>query len=126
MSALSDRIATVYRQESGRILARLIRVLGGDFQLAEEGLHDAFEAALTQWAEDGVPPGPRAWILRTARNKAIDRLRRRIRLEEKLAQIALEEEAIDVALANEADPVGDDRLRLIFTCCNPALGVDAQ
>ena len=129
MSALSDRIATVYREESGRVLARLIRVLGGDFQLAEEGLHDAFEAALTQWGEGGVPAEPRAWILRAARNKAIDRLRRRVRLEEKLQEIARAEEAIDeAALDGEADPdpVGDDRLRLIFTCVNPALGVDAQ
>src|ERR1700729_3930927 len=126
MSALSDRIATVYREESGRVLARLIRVLGGDFQLAEEGLHEAFEAALTQWSEGGVPPGARAWILRAARNKAIDRLRRRVRLEEKLAEIAREEEAIDDGATGEGDPVGDDRLRLIFTCCNPALGPDAQ
>ncbi len=126
MSAVSEKIAAVYREESGRVLARLIRVLGGDFQLAEEGLHDAFEAALTQWSEGGVPPEPRAWILRAARNKAIDRLRRRVRLEEKLAEIAHEEETIDDAGHGEADPVGDDRLRLIFTCCNPALGVDAQ
>src|SRR5580704_15027516 len=126
MSALSDRIATVYREESGRVLARLIRVLGGDFQLAEEGLHDAFEAALSQWTEGGVPPEPRAWILRAARNKAIDRLRRRVRLEEKLAEIAREEETIDDAERADEDPVGDDRLRLIFTCCNPALGTDAQ
>ena len=125
MSELSQRIAEVYREESGRVLARLIRVLGGDFQLAEEGLHDAFEAALVQWAAEGVPPQPRAWVLRTARNKAIDRLRRRVRLEEKLAEIAREEEAIEEA-EPERDPVGDDRLRLIFTCCNPALGVDAQ
>jgi RNA polymerase sigma-70 factor (ECF subfamily) len=126
MSALSERIAAVYREESGRVLARLIRVLGGDFQLAEEGLHDAFEAALTQWAEGGVPDAPRAWILRAARNKAIDRLRRRVRLEEKLQEIAREEEEIVEAGEAEEDPVGDDRLRLIFTCCNPALGADAQ
>jgi RNA polymerase sigma-70 factor (ECF subfamily) len=126
MSALSERIASVYRDESGRVLARLIRVLGGDFQLAEEGLHDAFEAALTQWAEGGVPAEPRAWILRAARNKAIDRLRRRVRLEEKLQEIAREEEEIVEAGEADEDPVGDDRLRLIFTCCNPALGADAQ
>jgi len=124
--SLSERIAAVYREESGRVLARLIRVLGGDFQLAEEGLHDAFEAALTQWTASGVPDEPRAWILRAARNKAIDRLRRRVRLEEKLEEIAREEEAIDGDGDTDADPVGDDRLRLIFTCCNPALGLDAQ
>src|SRR5271154_4233557 len=95
MSPVSERIAAIYREESGRVLARLIRVLGGDFQLAEEGLHDAFEAALTQWPASGVPDEPRAWILRAARNKAIDRLRRRTRLEEKLAEIAREEEAIE-------------------------------
>src|SRR5271166_6443927 len=117
MSALSERITSVYSEESGRVLARLIRVLGGDFQLAEEGLHDAFEAALTQWTEGGLPAEPRAWILRTARNRAIDRLRRRVRLEEKLQEIALAEEAI-VEEEGEADPdpVGDDRLRLVFTC----------
>ena len=126
MGSVTTQIAALYREESGRVLARLIRVLGGDFQLAEEGLHDAFEAALTQWTTEGVPPEPRAWILRTARNKAIDRLRRRVRLEEKLAQIAVEEEAIDVGPEADGDPVGDDRLRLIFTCVNPALGVEAQ
>lgn len=126
MSSSSDHIAALYREESGRVMARLIRVLGGDFQLAEEALHDAFEAALTQWPEAGIPPEPRAWITRTARNKAIDRLRRRVRLEEKLAQIALEEEAIDHGPDADGDPEGDDRLRLIFTCCNPALGADAQ
>jgi RNA polymerase sigma-70 factor (ECF subfamily) len=129
MDGVSETIAAVYREESGRVLSRLIRVLGGDFQLAEEALHDAFEAALLQWPADGVPAEPRAWILRTARNKAVDRLRRRARLEEKLAEIAHEEEAIDgEALVSRAerDPVGDDRLRLIFTCANPALGADAQ
>ncbi len=127
MSPVSERIAAVYREESGRVLARLIRVLGGDFQLAEEALHDAFEAALLQWPEGGVPAEPRAWILRAARNKAIDRLRRRTRLEEKLAAVALAEEEIAESAA-DGDPGAafDDRLRLIFTCCNPALGVDAQ
>ncbi|MFT3771406.1 MAG: sigma-70 family RNA polymerase sigma factor [Minicystis sp.] len=133
MADVAEHIASVYREESGRVLARLIRVLGGDFQLAEEGLHDAFEAALVQWPEAGVPDEPRAWILRAARNKAIDRLRRRARLEEKLAEMAQAEEAIDAAeeairAGEDAldDPVGDDRLRLIFTCCNPALAVEAQ
>jgi RNA polymerase sigma-70 factor (ECF subfamily) len=126
MAGMSERIAAVYREESGRVLARLIRVLGGDFQLAEEGLHDAFEAALTQWPEAGVPDEPRAWILRAARNKAIDRLRRKVRLEQKLAEIAQEEEAIEIDEGAGDGPVGDDRLRLIFTCCNPALATEAQ
>jgi RNA polymerase sigma-70 factor (ECF subfamily) len=126
MSEVSERVASVYREESGSILARLIRVLGGDFQLAEEGLHDAFEAALVQWTEGGIPAEPRAWILRAARNKAIDRLRRRVRLEEKLAAIAAVEETLDDDRELEEDPAYDDRLKLIFTCCNPALGIDAQ
>jgi RNA polymerase sigma-70 factor, ECF subfamily len=126
MSPVSTRIAAVYRESSGRVLARLIRVLGGDFQLAEEALHDAFEAAVAQWPEEGVPDEPRAWILRAARNKAIDRLRRRVRLEEKLAEITPSEEPSFEIEESADDPVGDDRLRLIFTCCNPALGIDAQ
>ena len=126
VASISDRIAAVYREESGRVLARLIRVLGGDFELAEEGLHDAFEAAIVQWAESGVPSEPRAWIFRAARNKAIDRLRRRVRLVEKIEEIAREEAAIEDDGSEPSDPVGDDRLRLFFTCCNPALGMDAQ
>jgi RNA polymerase sigma-70 factor (ECF subfamily) len=125
MSGVEARIAAVYREESGRVLSRLIRVLGGDFQLAEEALHDAFEAALGQWPASGVPDEPRAWILRAARNKAIDRLRRRVRFEEKIAEIGPAPEALE-AEEDGDDPVGDDRLRLIFTCCNPALGIDAQ
>jgi RNA polymerase sigma-70 factor, ECF subfamily len=126
MDPLPQQVAAIYREESGRVLGRLIRLLGGDFQLAEEAVHDAFEAALAQWPEEGVPSVPRAWILRTARNKAIDRLRRKVRLEEKLAALALEEQA-----AAEADALGesaleDDQLRLIFTCCNPALAIEAQ
>lgn len=126
MEPVSQRIASIYRADSGRVLARLIRLLGGDFQLAEEALHDAFEAALTQWPGGEAPGNPRAWILRAARYKAIDRIRRRARLEEKLAEIAPEEEA-SFAIDEEGDAgLEDDRLRLIFTCCNPALGIDAQ
>jgi RNA polymerase sigma-70 factor (ECF subfamily) len=126
MSPVSERVAAVYRESSGRVLARLIRVLGGNFELAEEGLHDAFEAALAQWDVEGVPDEPHAWVLKTARNKAIDRLRRRVRLEEKLAEITPREEpSVELDEADE-DPALDDRLRLIFTCCNPALGIDAQ
>jgi RNA polymerase sigma-70 factor, ECF subfamily len=122
----APQIATVYRQESGRVLARLIRLFGGDFALAEEALHDAFEAALAQWPTEGVPATPRAWILRTARNKAIDRLRRRVRLEEKLTALGPEEEAIDGIGEGDDLSIEDDRLRLIFTCCNPALAIEAQ
>ncbi len=131
MADVSAQLAKVYREESGRVLSRLIRLLGGDFQLAEEGLQDAFEAAVTQWAADGIPHEPRAWIFRAARNKAIDRLRRRARLQAKLGELAetVEEaggEAPRSEPETEIDPVGDDRLRLLFTCCNPALAIEAQ
>jgi RNA polymerase sigma-70 factor, ECF subfamily len=109
-------------------LARLIRVLGGDFALAEEVLQEAFAAALVQWPGEGIPPVPRAWLLRSARNKAIDRLRRRARFEAPLPD--LEGVSADL-LADGADealpePVEDDLLRLIFTCCHPALALEAQ
>jgi RNA polymerase sigma-70 factor (ECF subfamily) len=126
MDPLPKQIAAIYREESGRVLGRLIRLLGGDFTLAEEALHDAFEAALAQWPELGVPSVPRAWILRTAKNKAIDRLRRKVRLEEKLAALALEEEAVEAEGARGEGALEDDQLRLIFTCCNPALAIEAQ
>ena len=126
MDPLPQQIASIYREESGRVLGRLIRLLGGDFTLAEEAVHDAFEAALSQWPAEGMPSVPRAWILRTARNKAIDRLRRKARLEEKLAALALEEEAVEAETARGDDALHDDQLRLIFTCCNPALAIEAQ
>ena len=121
------RVEQTFRLEFGRAVATLIRLFG-DIDLAEEAVQQAFVVALERWPESGVPPEPRAWIWRAARNKAIDRLRRRVRLEEKLAEIAFREEVstIDDAGSTEADPVGDYCLRLIFTCCNPALGVDAQ
>jgi RNA polymerase sigma-70 factor (ECF subfamily) len=125
MEDLAQRIATVYREESGRILARLIRLAGGDFQLAEEALHDAVEAALVQWPAEGAPDNPRAWLLRAARNKAIDRIRRRARLASLLEQSGPEDEAVLPELDAE-DTALDDQLRLVFTCCNPALGIDAQ
>lgn len=126
MEPLPQQIAAIYREESGRVLGRIIRLFGGDFQLAEEAVHDAFEAALVQWQEEGVPSVPRAWLLRTARNKAVDRLRRKVRLDEKLAALAIEEQAAAEADATGEDPLEDDRLRLIFTCCNPALAIEAQ
>ncbi len=105
--------------------ARLIRIFSGDFDLAEEVLHDAFEAAMQQWPNEGVPPEPRAWLLRTARNKAIDRLRRQRRL------TPLDEDAHDAiegtpVHAGAADDGQLDTLRLIFTCCHPALSLEAQ
>jgi RNA polymerase sigma-70 factor, ECF subfamily len=127
MDSPAPRIATIYREESPRILARLIRVLGGDFDLAEEALHEAFEAALVQWPAEGLPESPRAWLLRAARNKAIDRLRRKVKLSAKLDEAGrLEEASASLDETFEGAALEDDRLRLIFTCCNPALAPEAQ
>jgi RNA polymerase sigma-70 factor, ECF subfamily len=123
---VQETVSTVYLAESRRVLATLIRLLG-DFDAAEEALHEAFRAALEQWPRDGVPANPRAWLVSAGRFKAIDALRRRRRFE------ALDEagEAADVAVIDHAawadqESVEDDRLRLIFTCCHPALARDAQ
>lgn len=116
----------VYRAESRRVLATLIRVLGS-FELAEEAVHDAFTAAVEQWPRDGVPANPRAWLISAGRFKAIDSLRRRARFDLRLRELAhqLETEVPDVAsLADQH--LEDDRLRLVFTCCHPALPADAQ
>jgi RNA polymerase sigma-70 factor (ECF subfamily) len=122
-------IERLYRDESGRILATLIRLIG-DFDLAEEVMHDAFAAALERWPGSGVPANPRAWIVSTARHKAIDRLRRDSRFREKREELArwaaLEEGAPPDFPGPEDGRVADDRLRLIFTCCHPALAVEAQ
>jgi RNA polymerase sigma-70 factor (ECF subfamily) len=122
---LRDLVDDVYRNESRRVLATLIRLLG-DFDLAEEALHDAFRAALEQWPRDGVPDNPRTWLVSAGRFKAIDSLRRRARFDAALATIAED-------LARETDQgtgtdesVADDRLRLIFTCCHPALQPEAR
>jgi RNA polymerase sigma-70 factor, ECF subfamily len=120
------RIEALYRTESRRVLATLIRLLG-DFDLAEEALQDAFAAALAQWPRDGLPANPRAWLVSTGRFKAIDRLRRRARFDAALGELAarLEDRAPDPADVDD-QPLADDRLRLIFTCCHPALPPDAQ
>jgi len=116
----------VYRAESRRVLATLIRLLG-DFDIAEEALHDAFIAAVEQWPREGVPRNPRAWLVSTGRFKAIDRLRRRSKFDVSLEDVAEQIEAIPAPeIANEHAHVEDDRLRLIFTCCHPALAPDAQ
>src|SRR5512133_683199 len=121
----SNTADAVYRSDSRHVLATLIRLLG-DFDLAEEALHDAFRAALEQWPRDGVPDNPRAWLVSAGRFKAIDGLRRRARFD------ALDDvpEPVDAAAteaaARDDDSVEDDRLRLIFTCCHPALAPDAQ
>ena len=120
-------IDTVYRTESRRVLATLIRLLG-DFDRAEEALHEAFSAAVEQWPRDGVPASPRAWLVSAGRFRAIDALRRRSRFDASLAVLAAELEgqtAAPVEWIGEAT-FEDDRLRLIFTCCHPALQPDAQ
>jgi len=121
-----ETIDAVYREGSRRILATLIRLLG-DFDLAEEALHDAFAAALDKWPREGVPAKPRAWLVSTGRFKAIDRLRRRSRYDNSLAAIAAELGADVGAHPSWSDEdVEDDRLRLVFTCCHPALPPDGQ
>ncbi len=121
-----QRVDSIYRSESRRIFATLIRLLG-DFDLAEDALHDAFRAAMEQWPRDGVPANPRAWLVSTGRFKAIDQLRRRGRFETQLGQLA-EEIAAGASNAIEPDNAGpeDDQLRLIFTCCHPALSPEAR
>ena len=117
-------IETVYRQESRRVLATLIRLLG-DFDLAVEALHEAFAVAVERWPVDGVPANPRAWLVSTGRFKTIDVLRRRARFDATVAHLAGQIEAVP-PVGDDADGVGDDRLRLIFTCCHPALAAEAQ
>jgi RNA polymerase sigma-70 factor (ECF subfamily) len=125
-AAMRATLAALYRTESRRVLATLIRLLG-DFDLAEEALHDAFTAALSQWQRDGVPANPRAWLVSAGRFKAIDQLRRRARFDASLAEIARQfDTATDADEGLEADDIEDDRLRLIFTCCHPSLAPDAR
>jgi RNA polymerase sigma-70 factor, ECF subfamily len=124
---VSEIVEAVYRTDSRRVLATLIRLLG-DFELAEEALHDAFIAAVEQWPRDGIPGNPRAWLVSAGRFKAIDALRRRARFDASLLEFArqLDAAAPGPELADEAQDVEDDRLRLIFTCCHPAIPPDAQ
>lgn len=112
----------IYRAESRRIFATLIRLVG-DFDLAEESLHEAFAAAVEQWARDGVPANPRAWLVSTGRFKAIDAMRRRMRFDATLADLA---RRVDVASPAKDEELEDDQLRLIFTCCHPALASSTQ
>ena len=125
VGAVRDTMDAIYRDESRRVFATLIRLLG-DFDLAEEALHDAFRAALEQWPRDGVPAKPRAWLVSTGRFKAIDRLRRQSRFQALDEVTGYTEAAVDDPAAWEEDSVEDDRLRLVFTCCHPALPPDAQ
>ncbi|BBH44939.1 RNA polymerase sigma factor [Pseudomonas sp. KU43P] len=124
MSTVRAEVEAVYRRDSRRILATLIRLLG-DFDLAEEAMHDAFFIAVERWQRDGIPDNPRAWLVSTGRFKAIDALRRRARFDRSQADLIM------LIEGQERDPseeelLADDRLRLIFTCCHPALAADAQ
>ena len=117
-------IESLYHSDWGRIVATLIRLLG-DFDIAEESAQEAFAAAVAQWPVDGVPEHPRAWIISTARNKGLDRIRRHASFESKLPLYAAEQPSI-AELGTDFDEIPDDRLRLIFTCCHPALAPEVQ
>jgi RNA polymerase sigma-70 factor (ECF subfamily) len=120
---LRERLDVLWRVESRRVLATLIRLLG-DFDLAEEGLAAAFTAALEDWPRDGEPANPRAWLVSTGRHKALDLLRRRARLDASLAQLVDRLDCADEA--RESDEIEDDRLRLVFACCHPLVAREAQ
>jgi RNA polymerase sigma-70 factor (ECF subfamily) len=123
---VGERIDALYRSDSRIVLATLIRLLG-DFDVAEEALQDAFTAAADQWPRDGLPANPRSWLISTGRFKAIDRMRRRARFDSALGELAMRLDQSEPDPAElEAASVQDDRLRLIFTCCHPALAPDAQ
>jgi RNA polymerase sigma-70 factor (ECF subfamily) len=121
-------VERAFREESGRVLATLIRHLGGDFELAEDALQDALAVAVTTWPRDGVPANPGAWMTVTARRRAIDRIRRERALADRVQSLQI---LMDLEQQAEPDPeeesaVADDRLRLIFTCCHPALAIEAR
>ncbi len=120
-----DAANAIYRAESRRVFATLVRLLG-DFDLAEEALHDAFRAALEQWPRDGIPANPRAWLVSAGRFKAIDGIRRHARFDSIEEHIEHVESVIDESATADSEAIEDDRLRLIFTCCHPALAADAQ
>src|SRR5882672_2759500 len=128
---IRELLDSLYRVDSGRILATLIRLLG-DLDLAEEAMHEAFAAALSLWPRSGVPDNPRPWLISTARFKAIDTLRRRARFDASQDELVryLEAQLSSAEKPNEDDSLEDafedDRLRLIFTCCHPALAPEGQ
>ncbi|MEO7042110.1 MAG: RNA polymerase sigma factor [Gemmatimonadaceae bacterium] len=124
---MREVVESVYRSDSRRVLATLIRLLH-DIDLAEEALHDAFVAAIDRWPVEGIPANPRTWLVSVGRFKAIDQLRRRARFDDRQAQLRYEIESAPGAdvTASDEDGITDDRLRLIFTCCHPALAMDAQ
>jgi len=121
-----EKVDELYRGESRRVFATLVRLLG-DFELAEEALHEAFAAAVERWTREGVPQNPRAWLVSTGRFKAIDAIRRRKRFDHSLVEVANRlGDATSAAPDLDDDSLEDDRLRLIFTCCHPALAQEAQ
>jgi RNA polymerase sigma-70 factor (ECF subfamily) len=120
-----NHLERLFREDRGRILSTLIGLLG-DFDLAEEMMQEAFVAALDQWAADGPPENPRAWLVSTARHKAVDRIRREARQREKLSGVAQHREEVAVPFDSTESHLPDDRLRLIFTCCHPALAMEGQ
>jgi RNA polymerase sigma-70 factor, ECF subfamily len=123
---LREMIDEIYRVESRRVLATLIRLLG-DFDLAEEALHEAFTTALEQWGREGLPKNPRAWLVSVGRFKAVDNIRRRARFDSSLAQLAHElGPNTENPFEGDDENIEDERLRLIFTCCHPAISPDAQ
>ena len=115
----------LYRADAGRILATLVRLLG-DLDLAEDSMHEAFSVALTCWQETGIPANPRPWLISTARFKAIDTIRRRARFDASRQDLLLHCEGQQLGSSQEEEGIEDDRLRLIFTCCHPALNPEAQ
>lgn len=126
MSDAAGAVEAVYRSDWGRIVATLIRLVG-DFDLAEEAAQEAFTAAVDQWHRDGVPQSPAAWIIQTARHKAIDRIRRQAHFSEKIEPMVAHELESQVEEPNyDTNEIPDDRLRLIFTCCHPALALESQ
>jgi RNA polymerase sigma-70 factor, ECF subfamily len=124
VNQIQEQVDAVYRCESRRVFATLIRVLG-NFDLAEEAMHEAFAAAVEQWSKEGTPANPRAWLVSVGRFKAIDALRRRTRFDASLAELAQQPNIYDPSV-KDSEEVEDDRLRLIFTCCHPALSPEAQ
>jgi RNA polymerase sigma-70 factor (ECF subfamily) len=129
VQSVRDAVDAVYRAESRRVYATLVRLLGGDFDAAEEALHDAFASAVEQWPRKGIPANPRAWLVSAGRFKGIDAIRRRARADSSLASLAEQLNAASPDAATDAESreeIEDDRLRLIFTCCHPALPAEAR
>lgn len=123
---MHSKIDAIYRKESRRIFATLVRLLGGDFDLAEDCMQEAFAAAIRQWPQEGVPGNPRAWLVSAARFKGIDRLRKESRAHAARDELLLHAEQSESLDAGDEEFIQDDRLRLIFTCCHPALAADVR